>query len=174
VLPSAEQIKQAASDLFTELAVRNPDIGRLLRRLIPKLRVYPYRLCDGGAMVLRARFTLHLAPLIRPACTTVGFDEVLRREMQVDLVDLPQRVAFREQIVTLRSRGLTESEVARRVGLTVTATQKAAALDRLMKQLGIADPYQPIHEPPPDYGKLRRYLHPRYRFEPLDDESVAS
>ena len=45
---------------------------------------------------------------------------------------------------------------------------RAAALDRAMKALGLnGDPYLPVDEPPADYGKLRRYRHPRFQFQPL-------
>ena len=53
------------------------------------------------------------------------------------------------------------------LGLTVTAAQRAASLQRLMDQLGLTDPYVLIKEPPADYAKLRRHLHPRYCFQPL-------
>ena len=39
---------------------------------------------------------------------------------------------------------------------------------RRMHTLGLTDPYVAVTEPPDDYGKLRRHLHSRYRFEPLE------
>ena len=41
------------------------------------------------------------------------------------------------------------------------------ALARRMEELRIEDPYQLLTGPPEDYNRLRRYRHPRYRFEPL-------
>jgi hypothetical protein len=61
--------------------------------------------------------------------------------------------------------------VAQRLSITTTAAQRAATLDRQMRALGLADPYQPVHAPPADYGKLRRHKHPRYCFDPLDPKS---
>jgi DNA invertase Pin-like site-specific DNA recombinase len=168
-LPSVERLKQAAAELLAPLAAENAEAHRLMQKLIPDLKVYPYRLCDGGAVVLRARFTLHLASLAPKAAALVGLEGAWRREMQVDLFDPPQRVVYRERVVELRAAGLTERQVAQRLGITPTAAQRAAALDRRMRQLGTADPYQPLREPPPDFNKLRRHRHPRYRFEPLDD-----
>jgi hypothetical protein len=60
---------------------------------------------------------------------------------------------------------LTERVVAKKLGITITAAQRAAALDRLMKERGLGDPYVRVLEPPADYGKLRRYRHPLYHFE---------
>jgi hypothetical protein len=88
-------------------------------------------------------------------------------------VEPPQRVAFREQVLALRAEGKTERQVAEELGITITAAQRAAKLDRLMKEQGLSDPYQPIHEPPADNAKYRRHLHPRYCFEPLPIPNTA-
>jgi len=63
--------------------------------------------------------------------------------------------------------------VARKLKITVTAAQRAAALHRIMEANKLTDPYVPVTEPPADCTKLRRRLHPRYRFEPLDDGPLA-
>jgi hypothetical protein len=63
-MPSSDEIKQLALNLFSSFSAENPEAGRMLRRLIPDLRAYPYRLCDGGKLVLRAKFTLKLARLL--------------------------------------------------------------------------------------------------------------
>jgi hypothetical protein len=99
-------------------------------------------------------------------------DGALQREVIVDLYELPQRVAFLKQVLELRQQGLTERQVAERLGITQPAVQRTMALARHMKQRGITDPYLPVLQPPEDYGKLRRHHHPRYRFEPRD-QSLA-
>ncbi len=75
--------------------------------------------------------------------------------------------------MALRAAGMTQRQVAAHLGLTLPAVQRAINLDRKMKELGISDPYIPVLEPPADCKKLRRHRHPRYRFEPLTDESAA-
>jgi site-specific DNA recombinase len=170
-VPSAEEIKKIAAEVFQKLMPEDQESARLLRRLIPNLKVYPVRLIDGGAIVLRAKFTLHLAPLISRSANAPEFGNLLRHEMVVDLFDPPQRVLFRKQIMALRSAGLTERQVARQLHLTVTAAQRAATLDRLMQKLNLDDPYVAVLEPPRDYGKLRRHRHPRFQFMPLEDPS---
>jgi hypothetical protein len=173
-LPPIDEIKRAAAEVFPKLAVQDPEAGRLIKRLIPELRVYPYRLCDSGAVVLRAHLTLNLAALVPGGAALECVGGVLCRQLLVDLFNPPQREAFREQVIALRAQGLSERKVARRLGITVTAAQRAAALTRRMQELCVTDPYLPIHEPPADYGKLRRHRHSRYRFEPLDRDSSAA
>jgi DNA invertase Pin-like site-specific DNA recombinase len=172
-LPTAADIRQAGERMFVSFTADDPEIGRLLHRIIPELHVNPYRLCDGGAVVLRARFTLYLARLIPNAIAHQMTEGPPRKDMVVDLFDPPQRVAYRQEVMRLRGQGLTEREVAQRLGITTTAAQRAAALDRQMRALGLTDPYQPIHEPPADYGKLRRHQHPRYRFESHDPGNTS-
>jgi DNA invertase Pin-like site-specific DNA recombinase len=169
-LPPIDDIKRMAAEVFPQLAVQEPEAGRMIRRLIPELRVYPYRLCDGGAVVQRAHLTLNLAALVPAGAALEGIGGALRRQLVVDLFAPPQRAACREQVVALRAEGVSERTVARRLRITVTAAQRAAALARRMQELGITDPYLPILEPPADCGKLRRHRHSRYRFEPQNGD----
>jgi DNA invertase Pin-like site-specific DNA recombinase len=167
-LPTMDAIRHEAQKTIAKLTADTPEFGRLMHRLVPSLKVYPYRLCDGGGIVLRAKVTLDLTPLTQlPDECRAG--EVLRRELTVDLFNLPQRVTYREQVVELRAKKKTEQQVAAALGITVTAAQNAAALDRLMKKRKLSDPYVPVTQPPDDCTKLRRHRHARYRFESLKD-----
>src|SRR5207249_2188034 len=102
--------------------------------------VYPHRLCDGGAVVLRARLALNLAPLLWPGRPGVDAGGLLTRELTVDLSEPPQRAKYRERVVALRAEGETERAIAARLGITQPAVQNAAALQRRMDRDGRADP----------------------------------
>ena len=130
------------------------------------MEVRPFQLCDSKGSVLRAYLTLDLVPLVPDADVLEGRTAVLRRELVVDLFEPPQRVAYRERVMALRAEGVTEKTIARKLGLSVSATQRAASLDRLMKQRGLADPYVPLTEPPSEQVRMRKHKHARYRFEP--------
>ena len=172
ILPSIEEIKQLVRVAMVNQADEPYEFGRLMHELIPQIVVYPYRLCDGGAIVLRAKFTLSLASLLPPAQRLENVDEVLRRVLVVDLFDPPQREAYRLRVMALKVQGLKERQIAMQLGITQTAVQRAAALQRLMNDAGLIDPYVPVLEPPDDFKKLRRHKHPRYKFEPLPDADV--
>jgi DNA invertase Pin-like site-specific DNA recombinase len=173
VLPTIESIRQKATESIERLAVTSPEFGRLMHRLLPSVKVCPYRLCDGGAVVLRAKLVLDLAPLANLIGTQSEATKLLRRELTVDLFDPPQRVRFRQQVISLRADGLTERQIAKLLKITVTAAQKAAALHRTMEARSLGDPYVLLTEPPADCTKLRRHLHPRYHLEPLDGDSLS-
>ena len=79
------------------------------------------------------------------------------------------REVYRRQVVCLRKSGHSPRDVAKQLVITLTALHRAAKLQRQMDELGITDPYQPVTVPPADCTKLRRHLHPRYRFKPRDD-----
>lgn len=165
-IPSIEDIRERARRECA-LAIDSPDFARVMRRLIPEIVVYPYRLADGGHIVLRARFTLNLTPLV-PGGQLLGcLAECLSRSLTVDFFDPPQREEYRRQVAALLAEGLTAKQAAERLGITSTAAQRAAALDRLLTQEDLSDPYLQVTTPPDDYNRLRRHLHKRYCFEPV-------
>lgn len=172
-LPSMDDIRKAAEELFTTFVPEDQEAARLLRRLIPKMAVTPVRLCDDGAVVARVKLTLNLVALSSSGHTAAELGEAMTCELTVDLFDDPQRAAYRERVVSLQAEGLTHRQIAAQLKLTLPAVQRAINLDRRMKELGITDPYIPVLKPPPDCTKLRRHRHPRYRFEPLTDESTT-
>src|SRR5262249_5170118 len=51
-IPSIDEIKRLAVEAFQAFAPADPEVGRLMHRLIPDIRVYPYQLIDGGKVVL--------------------------------------------------------------------------------------------------------------------------
>ena len=165
-LPPLEELKSRARVEVGRMASGEPEFGRMMHRLLPRIEVFPHQLLDGGKVVLRARVTIDLAPLLGPASGT--FDVVLSRTVVVDLFDPPQREAYRDRIVALRNAGRSEREAARELGLTATAAQHAMALQRLMAKEGVADAYRALTAPPERGGKIRRHEHPRYDFRPLD------
>jgi site-specific DNA recombinase len=166
-LPTIERLRTLASEAFEAILTGSPEAARLARRLLPRLEVVPYQICDGDAVEPRAHLMVDLSALMPDAGLLEGRLDRLRRELVVDLFERPQRVAFRERVIELRASGLSERKVAAQLGLTVAATQRAASLDRLMKEKGLVDPYLRMTEPLDNSIRSRRHRHPRYRFEPL-------
>jgi DNA invertase Pin-like site-specific DNA recombinase len=169
-VPPLAEIKARAFQAFDQLAVTSPEFGRLLRRLIPRIAVWPYRLCDGGHPVLRAHFTFGLASLLPDAPGLERLTGALQRSLIVDLFEEPQRVAYRFPVQELTANCLGQRDIAWELDLTQAAVQRSVALGRRMAALGLSDPYLPLTAPPDDYERLRRHKHPRYRFEPLAGE----
>lgn len=171
VLPPADVLRTLYRDAFRGLASDSYEFAQQLRRLIPRLVVFPVQLVDGGRVVLRAKFRLQLAGLVPDVAARAALQRPLERILQVDLYDLPQREKYRQQILSLRSTGSTEREAAEKLGITITAAQKAAALQRIMDASGLTDPYVLLTQVPED-SKLRRHKHARYKFEPLDNPGL--
>ncbi len=170
-IPSIAELKSLAIGCLNEHAIESWEFRTLIQKLIPKIVVFPHQLCDGGGFVLRARFRLRLGDLLESTVAKQALSESLEQVLEVDLFNPPQREAFRRRIIELRNQSgdngkMTEKKIAAQLGLTITATQRGAALQRKMDALGIEDPYLAITEPPSD-GKLKRHLHHRYRFKPL-------
>jgi hypothetical protein len=165
-LPTVAEVRALAEEAFRGLAVTSQEFGRLLRRLIPALVVKPYRLLDGGHPVLRAHFTLSLAPLV-PDPLPPALTGAMQRTLVVDLFEPPEREAFRERAMELAARKLKQRDIASELGISQAAVQHALALEKRMTGLGVRDAYAPLATPPEDYKKLRRHRHRRYQFEPL-------
>ena len=179
VIPPMDQIKAQARAAFTELACDDGEFSRRVMRLIRRIVLVPYRLCDDGAVVLRARFTLNLAPLIPGGEGVEGLAPRLSREVEVDLFDPPQREAYRHramQALTERP-GVTQKAVGAQLGITATAVQRAVRLHHMITQRGLTEAYVCVTQAPMDSKRMRRHLHGRYRFEPLgrfEDEPEVS
>jgi len=166
-VPTMAEVRELADQAFARLAVTSPEFGRLLRQLIPRIIVYPFRLCDGGKAVLRARFGVNLAPLLPAVPGLARLSGALQRSLVVDLFDPPQREAFRFPVMALTANGLKQRDIAWELDITQPAVQRAVALSRRMEGLRINDPYVPLFAPPDDDERLCRHRHPRYRFELL-------
>jgi site-specific DNA recombinase len=167
-LPNLEELRSLAEGCFRQIAEENDEAGRLLNLMTPKLYIVPYRAIDNDAVIARAHITLHLSPLLSKSVRDIAGDDVLIRELVVDLNDLPQRVVHRHQVVSLRSQGLDQRQVGRMLGITQPAVQNALQLHSLMQQIGTADPYVPVHNVSECTSRLRRHKHARFRFEPLE------
>lgn len=156
-------------DSVRDLAADSPEFGRVLRAVVPEFRVYLVRLCDGGHLLPRARATLSLAGVAPDARRAPGVTAFLTRTVTLDLFDPPQRERIRAHAVRLAADGYDQRQVATRLPepATQAAVSQALALDRRVRELGLAGPYVFVAAPPADYPKLRRHRNPKYRFEPL-------
>ncbi|WP_166822363.1 recombinase family protein [Thalassoroseus pseudoceratinae] len=171
-VPPVDQLKVMMGALVADVAENSYELQKIMRRLIPRIVVFPYRLCDGGRVVLRASFRLRLSQLIPDERTRNTLDRPLERLLTVDLFDLPQREKYRPEVVQKRipdrnGRRQLFREIGLDLKITGTAAQRAAELQKKMDELGLEDPYLPVCEPPADCKKLCRHRHPRYSFAPL-------
>ena len=143
VIPSAAEIMEITANAFQDLAADSFEFAKRMRKLTGKIYVYPFRLCEGAPFVLRAKLRLRLAGLLPDKRVREALQKPLERVLKIDLFNMPQRVALREKVVAGRQevdasgRKRTERDVAKSLGITITAAQRAAALDRLMKQQGL-------------------------------------
>jgi len=172
-IPPMASLKQRVGDALQKLAGESPEFGQLMNRVITDLKVYPYRICDGNRIVMRAQFIFNLVPFVGASVVPGEAEAVLRHEMTVDLFEPPQRVQYRERVVYLQQSGVAIKEAARQLGITQVAAQNAIKLHRFMEEQGIRDPFVAMREPPADDTKMKRHLHPRYDFHSLGTDQPA-
>lgn len=166
-IPPIGEIKSLLRDRVSDLAQSSMEFANVMRKLVPRIVVFPVRLCDEGRLVLRGKFRLEVANLLPDRRAAELLRGPLSRIVAVDLFEHPQREQFREKIMALRAEGISEREAAKACGITATAAQHAAALQRKMDALGLTDPYIFVSEPPGNCPKLRSHKHPDYCFRLL-------
>lgn len=165
-IPSADELRRIAADTFRDLSIESREFGRIMRDLIDDFFVLPYRLVDGGHIEPRCVFTVRLGSL--NGIHAPADAPCMQLNCMVDLTKQPQRAEHRQHVVELRRGGMSERDIARSLGITTTAAQRAAKLQRDMDSLGITDPWRPVqsHTEAADYFK--RISHPRHEFKPLE------
>ncbi len=168
-IPDMDSLRDLARQALQPALPFSWEFNQVMQRLIPKIVLFPYRLIDGGTPVHRAQFRLRLGEIVDSEVLRTALRPHCEQELSVDLFDPPQREEQRIEVVRMRQLKVIERTVAARLGITVTAAQRANTLQRLMNERGLTDPYQALTSPPRDYTKLRRYRHVRYKFDPLPD-----
>ncbi|WDI43774.1 recombinase family protein [Bremerella sp. P1] len=170
-LPSSDKVRELAMDAITKGLDCPYRLSRVMRTLVPRIEAHPVRLCDGGAIVVRATFELNLCPLFPGLNEFSLAREVMTQTLEVDLFEPVQRELCREQVVELRSKGMYQRDIAAQLDITQPVVQNALTLQDTMDTLGLKDPYVPVTEAPTDLGRMRRHLHPRFKFQPYDTGS---
>lgn len=167
-------LRELLEQEFVGAAMESPEFGNLMRKLCPDFFVYLVRLCDGGHLLPRARVRLALDGIVRDRPFVPGLDELLRRDVTIDLFVPPERERIRLEAVKWRCSRLGPKAIAARIAEqtnehpTATAVQNSLKLHDRMTALGLESPYVLITAPPEDYGKLRRHKNEGYQFVPLE------
>lgn len=166
---SPSELRQSLTAEFEKLAVNSLEFGELVRQLVPDMHIYLVRVCDGGHLLPRAKCRLDLLGNFPDGGLIPDLRALLSADITIDLFEPPQRVRICNDVVRLAAEGFEQREIALQIAEkpTQTAVWKSLALDRRMKSLQLATPYQLISTTPGDYSKLRRHRHPQYRFEVL-------
>jgi site-specific DNA recombinase len=168
-IPSMAELGALLKEQFELLISQDQEAQRLLKQVLPDIRVRPVESCDGRTIELQATIRLDLNPLVR--CIT-GERLPLSlpvRELVVNLFDPRPYVQHAQHLGTVEQRGEPVMKTGKALGLSVGEIVIARQLYRQLVELGRTDPYVPMTELPERNWKCKRHLHPRYRFEPLPD-----
>lgn len=165
-VPSIAELRSLARMEIGKLDSSSWKFQQLMAKIVPKIVVFPLQIIDGGRAYCRATFRMRLGNFLTDPATREALQLPLERVVTVDLFEPPQRTNHLNDIRTMRRDGCTEKEVAKTLGITITAAQRAAAIGREMERLGLDEPYKLLRSPD-GVPKLTRHLHKRYKFDPL-------
>ena len=166
-IPKVSEIRDKIRSSFIKLTSDSPELGRILHDLLPKIEVIPCQMVNGGKPVLRATLVLDLACFFSDKRALEGMDGILRREIKVDLFDLPNTVKWLEKIAEDLPTGKSLNLIGKALGIPGYLVSRTKKLLQTMNALGLSNPYQDLTEPPENFKKMRRHLHPRYSFNPI-------
>jgi len=167
-IPSAPKLCQLAIDTLTDLATDSEEFWRIMNKLVTNFYVLPYRPINNGHVVLRGHFDITLPGLLDDRLPAEIVDQFTTFSMVVDLYDEPMPIRHRKECVAMQKQGLTYRQIAKQLNVSYDVVNRALRLDREMQQCGFTDPYVRVTEPPADYPKMKRHLHGRYEFRPID------
>ena len=168
VIPNMAQIREKISESLMKYSLESQELARALRAIIPRIHVFPFYLVDSGKPVLRARISINLTTFFPGGISESALAGMFQREITVDLFDPPERVLILQKVVDYLPEGKTLCSIAEALGVPSYLVSRTNALWLKMQELGVSDPYQVLSEPSAFLSKMRRHLHPRYRFVPLD------
>lgn len=165
---STSELKRILQHHLEDVDIHSHEFGDLIRELVPEIHVYLVRLIDGGHLLPRAKIRLNLAGSIPDAASIPELQQLLSRELTLDLFEPPQRELIRPEAARLATAGLEQREIARRLdgNPTQTAVWNALKLQKQMLEQGLTSPYKFVDEPPEDYHKLRKHKNKKYSFQP--------
>lgn len=166
-IPQADELRHQLAELIAAASRQDQELGRRLRDVLPALYVVPYQLIDGGDLVPRVEYTLDLAPLLATELRDLQNSQQFQGSGVITITRLPQRLEFFQQAALLRTEGLTRSQTAKRLGISLSACANALRIDRLMRERGLTEPFERMTEPRASMTRLRRHRSERFRFEPL-------
>ena len=166
---SVEVLKQMVKTTFLDIAHDSYEFGHLLPKIVPEIQIHCVRLCNGGALLPRAKMKIDLSGSFEDNLPK-EFSEQLITYQTVDLFDIPRIESIREEVVELHRRGTSKKAI----GITISgrpslpSINKALDLQEAMDQQQLNDPFVLQIAPPCDLAKLKRHHHARYEFSMLD------
>lgn len=165
-LPSMAEIRELARAAVADLLPASPEFGRQIRGIVTKLIAVPYQMIGGGQIVLRAFVEIDLAGFAGLPSLSESAPQQFVRRFIVDLFDPPQREEYRSRVIELQRQKKTFKKIGPLLGITDTAAQNAAALQRAMDEASVSDPYKRVVSPE-ECSRIRRHRHQRFQFETI-------
>lgn len=135
-----------------DLAAHSFDFSELLRRIIPRLVIYPVQALDSDQVRPRAALTLDLGVLL-PA-EVKPEDRPEPRHIVIDLFEPPEHIRHIERVVKARQERLQSGQkaslkvLAADLGIGRMTVKRALGYQRLMEAEGLSEPYRVLMEPP--------------------------
>jgi DNA invertase Pin-like site-specific DNA recombinase len=142
-----EQVDSQLNDHLLSLLGTSYELGDVLRRTITEFAIFPVQALDTPAVRPRARLTLDLERLGE---TVPRGKQAAVASTVLDLFEPPEHIRWIDFCMTLKDENpkLSLKQIAARLGIGHMTVKRALGYARLMKAMGVADPYRELPERP--------------------------
>lgn len=144
VVPSADEVRRLAEDAISTFDPCDPEVYRNLKRMMPSMTAYPFRLLDAGKVFVFIHVRLDLRGLVPGLEGLACAENAWTHEFIVPAFAPPPRLLHVARVRQLQAEGSGVLESARQLGVQPREISKARKLIRLMDERGTSCPFAPI------------------------------
>lgn len=168
--PSPKELFAQFEEASKKLMIDSFEFSDLLRSLVPELHIYLVQPIDCYRLLPRARVKIALGGIIRDINRAPALGDYLTRVVTIDLFQPPMHHRIRDEAVRQTAEGIGQRDIAATLKTHQATVQRALKLDRLMRERGLASPYELVTAPPTSNvsKRLIRSQHDRYVFTVQD------
>jgi hypothetical protein len=150
-----EQVDLQLNDHLLALLGTSYELGDVLRRAMTEFSIFPVQALDTPAVRPRARFTLDFERLSEIASSG---KRAATASTGLDLFEPPEHIRWLDVCATLRLEAPTLSlkRIAAQLGIGHMTVKRAQGYARLMKSMGVADPYRELNKRPATASRWHR------------------
>ncbi len=168
--PTCQEVCDRIQEVIATIEKMDRSSRDAIKMLVGTISAVPYQQFGSKKVVLRAKFTLHMAALL-PARTRAALrtlydvpieDEFERVPMLVDLFNRSAGPEHGLAALQLQEKdGLGLTAIGKRLGITKRQANIAVQYGRALRDAGLTDPYIELKEPPAAASRWRNRRHQR-------------
>jgi DNA invertase Pin-like site-specific DNA recombinase len=145
-VPSADEVSRMLTELRSGFDPEDGLTVAKLRRVVPRMTAYPFRLIGGTSLFVFVLAEVDLSVFCRPADSAVLRAEVLKN-VWLPAFETPRPVALLNGVREGLARGLSPTAISVELGANLGTIRESIRLLDEMERLGLPSPFVPATDP---------------------------